>query len=552
MKAKYILTALLAMGFMAQSCQDELDIEKKGNLGSPETYYTTDAEVQAGLAMCYSVMNRWWGYQLYDILDNLSDDMYTGGGTSTDYNDKQLINAYCFSSDNPDIKGCYQNLYTIIYNANLILHYVPLNNTTITPVMKQCMSEAYFFRGLCYMYLGAMWGTAPIVTDIMAPSECTVPNAESQNAVYEQAISDFKAAISEGGLVTKKDKNAVEYRITTELAQAYLGKTQVFAGKWSEAASSLAAVISSNKYDLAANEDYENLLNNRSNGNPEIMFSRYCDPTSTNPQSDWNAPQGANCYYEEHVMRGWRNDLWDWNVSPAWPPSIIGLDGMMAGYGECNPRASLYNDMKAWEEKNGGDLSRLNQTMKTYEWVAGTGNVISAGRKLFGNEGYFFWKNRFLSEEILGCYGFGGWNVWLNSNFRYMRYSEVLLLAAEAYLQSGNVAAATAELNKVRERAHETALGSCTMDDIKNEKRFELCIEACRWIDIVRWGDAPALLANQGKSVPQFDGSKTDVGATHANGGFVKGKHELLPFPATEMLVNPNIVQNPGWGGAAE
>ena len=58
MKAKYILTALLAMGFMAQSCQDELDIEKKGNLGSPETYYTTDAEVQAGLAMCYSVMLR--------------------------------------------------------------------------------------------------------------------------------------------------------------------------------------------------------------------------------------------------------------------------------------------------------------------------------------------------------------------------------------------------------------------------------------------------------------------------------------------------------------
>ena len=33
--------------------------------------------------------------------------------------------------------------------------------------------------------------------------------------------------------------------------------------------------------------------------------------------------------------------------------------------------------------------------------------------------------------------------------------------------------------------------------------------------------------------------------------GFKVGKHELLPFPATEMNVNPNMTQNPGWGGGS-
>lgn len=555
MKAKYLFSGILAAGMLFTACNDELDIEKKGNLGSPETYYTTDVAANAALAALHANVNRWWGYGLYDLMDNLSDDMYTGGGSSTDYNDKQLVNAYCFSSDNPEIKNVYNAMYINIYDANLILTYVAANEN-LTPVMKRAISEAYFFRGITYMYLAALWGNAPLVTTLLQPSECTVGNAESREAVYEQAISDLKQAVATGGLATKKGLKGVEFAITNEVATAYLGKAQVYAGKYSEAASTLASVINSGKYDLDPVEEYENLLNNRSDEtSSEVMWVRYVDPTSTAPQSyDWSGPQNSAPYYEEHVMRGFRNDLFDWQKGalPNGMECVPSLGDIEPGYGECNPRATLYNDMKKWETENGGDLSRLNATMKDYDYFVSTGNKIGAGKQLFGNEGFFFWKNRFLAEEVIGNYGFGGWNVYINSKFRFMRYAEVLLLAAEAYFQSGNVGAATTELNKVRTRAHETALGTCTFEQIKQEKRFELCIEGCRFIDMVRWGDAASLMANQGKSVPNFDGTKVGVGATHSNGGFQAGKHELLPYPATELLVNPNIAQNPGWAAVLD
>ena len=68
-----------------------------------------------------------------------------------------------------------------------------------------------------------------------------------------------------------------------------------------------------------------------------------------------------------------------------------------------------------------------------------------------------------------------------------MRYAEVLLLAAEASLQSGNASKAAGYVNKVRDRAQLPALGNVSMDDIKKEKRLELWMEGCRYQDLIRW-----------------------------------------------------------------
>jgi hypothetical protein len=88
------------------------------------------------------------------------------------------------------------------------------------------------------------------------------------------------------------------------------------------------------------------------------------------------------------------------------------------------------------------------------------------------------------------------------------------------------------------------------MDQIKTESRLELCFEGQRFENLVRWGDAATVLADQGKRNPalQTDGSvKWTSYNDPSDCGFKTGKHELLPFPDTEMSVNPNMVQNPGW-----
>jgi hypothetical protein len=139
-----------------------------------------------------------------------------------------------------------------------------------------------------------------------------------------------------------------------------------------------------------------------------------------------------------------------------------------------------------------------------------------------------------------------------------MRYAEVLLLAAEANFMAGNQSEADACLNEVRTRARLT-YKTATLEAIKLEKRLELCCEYTRYQDIIRWRDAEALLKDQGVRTPLLINKASSVNEPDnvvleyvqyntdpSRYGF-KPKHYLLPIPATEIRLNPNIVQNEGW-----
>lgn len=538
----FIVSAVLAACFSAISCnEDRLDIEQKGSLGTSDDYYTTDDHVESGISAAYAV----WGFELFELqnmLDNLSDDMWTSGGGATDYSDLQTLNAYTFGSDNANIKNRFTHLYTLIYDANLILDNVPKNDT-VTDVMKRAMSEAYFFRGWAYLYLGAAWGNVPIVDHVLSSSEYHLTNS-TQEEVLTQAVNDFTQAIEYGGLSTKPSLGYVEKRITDYAAMAFLGKAYLQMNDYADAATWLNKVIDSGVYALEDGSSYGDLLKPATEDGDEVIALRYT--ANTTVTQDWTAHQGMNNYYSDGVERGWRNDHFTWTAASAQSDTI---NLIMPGYGECSPRADLATSMKEWELENGGDLTRYNNTVKDYDWCQTQGLDIVAGMTFYGNEGYWNWKNRFLKEEVISSYGYGGWNVWIKNQWRAMRYAEVLLMAAEANFQSGDTDKALEEINLIRERAGETAATSVTMDMIKNEKRFELCFEGCRWLDLVRWGDAATVLADQGKVIYGFnDQGEVFQAGTNATGGFQSGKHELLPIPETELLVNPNIQQNPGWG----
>jgi hypothetical protein len=120
-------------------------------------------------------------------------------------------------------------------------------------------------------------------------------------------------------------------------------------------------------------------------------------------------------------------------------------------------------------------------------------------------------------------------------------------------------------LNLVRERAGLTDAQSLDMDNVtygvKAERRAELYYEGSRFIDLVRWGDASKVLAKCGTYTVKFygyqNGANTTVQsedqwkvtktATSATTGFVSGKDELFPIPASDVNTNKNLVQNPGW-----
>lgn len=525
-KAIKIMSVAVLGLFLFSSCDDKLDIAKKGNLGSVEDFYKTDEDATKAIGVAYSA----WGglhYGLTFVTNMLSDDCWAGGPSRGDSPDLQLMNEYMFGSDNSTIQSLFSGLYGLNYDCNLVIEKVSPD----TPEKKRCLAEAYFFRGWANFYLGALWGTAPKVDHLLQPSEYACGNSEKGDLI-NFAIENFQQAISLGSLPSKTsvDDAATPIRVTREAAYAYLGKALLFAGRDDEAAKALDEVIDSKLYDLYQG-DYGDIHK------PVAEFS--CESILENNQvDDVNTAWSFMNYVS--VMRGWRNDQIAWSGLKAQFADVT------SGYGFENPRKALYDAFKAWDEKGGGDDYRLDQTIKTYDYLKNTMG-LTVTTTMHGNEGLFDWKLRALKSELVQ--DMGGWNVLVKTNWRYMRYAEVLLLAAEANLKS-NPAKAVEYINKVRTRAHLTPLGSVTLDDVKQEKRFELCFEGIRYMDLVRWGDAATVLKDQGKTVRCFSPEgevKTEY--SNAGAGFQKGKHELLPIPAKELLLNKNINQNDGWAG---
>jgi hypothetical protein len=173
-----------------------------------------------------------------------------------------------------------------------------------------------------------------------------------------------------------------------------------------------------------------------------------------------------------------------------------------------------------------------------------------------------------------------------------LRFADVLLMYAEAKIELNEIDQSVLDaLNKVRARAYGTDYSATTKYPavittsqnelrkiVRLERRSELAFECLRYYDIIRWKLAEKVLNNHpiyglldladlrnkivkkgmwffpGTPVVDDDGV-SDFSAMY-NAGLIKllanrvfdtSKQYLWPIPATEVIINPNIVQTPGY-----
>jgi hypothetical protein len=133
------------------------------------------------------------------------------------------------------------------------------------------------------------------------------------------------------------------------------------------------------------------------------------------------------------------------------------------------------------------------------------------------------------------------------NNDRIIRYSDVLLMLAEAeLLGNNNITKAASLINQVRRRADPTGLiladrpagvdKNQMFQWLMQERRVELALEGNRYNDLVRWHRAG--LINIKRDV--------NFGRTPANQNWSE-KHLLKPIPQRELDLNANLQQNPGY-----
>lgn len=522
MKLKYILTGVLAAGVLltANSCEDNLDIAQH-SVVAIDDFYKTDTEAEEAIVAAYyqfKTAHSGGTGSVAWLMNFLGDEFWAGGNNRSDGIYYQY-NEFSFTDGNGVVKSIYKNLYTLIYRCNLVLERC----TGDSQIMKRARAEALTMRAWANFELVTLWGTAPLVDHILKPDEYLQGNSESTSVLWTAIEKDLNDAISSGALTDQTGT----YRMTKAFAQAMLGKAQLWQKKYSEAAATFESIISSGKFSLQT--DLTNFGTIKGDVSAEDLFCmRGIDDASNS---------GPNSTYHG-MWTGLRAEKFEYNFDKS-RPATANFATYPFGFQVC-PTKALYDK---FVEVEGADGYRLHNFIMTYQEMQDEFNTrVKAGMEIYDCEGYFNRKYMIWKDN--------------GSAYRYplpdhiMRYDEVLCLAAEAQFQAGNANKALNYINQLRTRARAPQATEVTLQVIKDESWMELCFEGLRFQNLIRWGDAEAKLKNRGAIHPELQPDGT-VNYTRYNQdgtvGFMSPKHLLLPFPADEIAVNPNMSQNEGW-----
>ena len=522
MKTKYIILSFLTAVMALSSCDCLLDIPRKGAIDY-NTYYKTDDEIESAVITMYSDVRGWY-YNVMLVKNILSDDYYAGGAAHGDNVDMDALGEFAFNSETGQIEGSFSGYYGLIYHANVIIGHIDPEQSKAA---ARAVAEAHLFRGWAYFELTTLWGNPPIVDHELDPSEYAQPNGATED-LWKLIEEDLTYAVNSGMLAQKSSVNdATCWRATKQFGQALLGKAYLWMA-WAlsdesyyrKSADQFAAVVNSGLYDLFTAGPYGDMRHLAYKMNSENIFESIRVNDLDNQMDNFD-------FYG--AMVSWRSSGSEMTI----PADVCGT----GGWGFMVPTVDLMNAFKTYE---GANSYRRTETLKTYDELRAMGVVWNMTTL---STGIFNWKGRFMSDE-LSFYGMVN-----TKNPLWMRLAEVLLCGAEASFRAGDAGTALQYVNRVRSRAQLPALQSVTLEDIKTEKRLELCGEGQRFQDLLRWGEAADRLKEMGKDYPKMEpnGTVTYVPSGRSVYGFKTGKHEHLPYPYTEVMLNENIQQNPGY-----
>lgn len=463
-------------------------------------YLKSEGDYRTMAISVYSPLQ--WLNQAVVVGDIASDNSVAGGENASDVLALQQIDDFTLTPVNSTLEDLWRVAYEGINRANYLTQYKDKNKAgdVVDFNGKDALyGEITFLRAYYYFTLVKMWGDVPLFSDRRLGLEDLKGLPRSPKAeVYAQIEKDLNNAIA--ALPTTQPQKG---RVTKYAAQALLGKVYLYESKFSEAANVLEPVITSNAFSLVS--DYASIYLAAGENGPESVFE--IQYTNGSPYYNWGgATRGQGNYaVQQNGIRGL-------NGSGAMPYS--------AGWSTNLPTQDLAGAYSAGDQRKAITAFDIEAYKAAHPEMGITYQVAP-----FKNTGLYNGKYLPRKGETSG-------QVELNylNNFRVLRFSEVLLMAAEAISRSGgDVTKAQGYINRVRQRAFNddnhkvTATGQALTQAIWDERRLELAMDGDRFFDLVRTGQAAGKLPN-----------------------FKTGKHELFPIPQEEINVS-GITQNPGY-----
>ena len=546
MTMKKIIILLASIFILLQACDDVLDINPTDQL-SLATFGGTETDLVLAANALYS------GLPGLPNLDTRSY-LYT---IKRGFNSRSDGSYATYNSD-----GDWNRAYERIRRANFLLENagLALEKGISENTVNRYKGEAYFFRAYAYyMELIVRWGDVPFVTKVLnLGSEELYGPRTSRTEIVDQILEDLNTAA--GNLPKQSELSASEHgRITKNAAMALRARIALWEGTHAKyhnhgkPAEHLQIAKESAKQlmDMGENElapDYATLFTKEYEMHSEVIFSRkYGVDVSTYEIS-------AHLQNADRVPTKAFADLFLDNTGLP----ISHQESVFEGYETLNS-----------EYKNRDPRMLASFFIPYVDDLINQPNYVP---ELFGSNptmtGYLI-KKRFNKETA--------W-TWKETVDNYLiRYAEVLLIYAEAvYELDGNISDDDLDIsiNKLRERvslpyltnAFVTAKGLDMLEEIRRERRVELCFEGGEFEDQKRWKISHIESPKPIRGIKFHADVYPDITVSTVPGeasllidedGFLLwqqakdrqwlDKHYLEPIPLEQIRLNDKLTQNSGW-----
>ncbi|MBK8502969.1 MAG: RagB/SusD family nutrient uptake outer membrane protein [Saprospiraceae bacterium] len=576
---KRITLTSVAFMLVMMSCKYEfLDVAPTGSLSS--ALLATKAGIEGVLIGAYGSLkgegsgggqpagpNHW-------VTGTICGGEANKGTDPGDFSSINPVQRYETDPTAGDINGIWRARYEGISRANEVLRLLSLATGISGADAARISGEARMLRGHFYFDLQKHFNKIPYIDETIIASEIgSVPNS---GAVWSQIEADFQFAYD-----NLPETQAQAGRLNKWAAAAYMGKAKLYQKKFGEAKTwfdnVIANGVTTNGLKYALVDSYSQIYNAENDNNAEAVM----DVESSNNSGSVNNSNGFD------VLN------YPYNTGPDGPGNCCGFNQPsfeLANSFRTDPSGlplldgSYNSDANAIKHDYGveagdpftpdaGNLDpRIDHSIGRrgipyLDWIAHPGKAWIRSQPYAGPyspKKYIYYK----SQENTFTDGSGWTRGYSIMNYTIIRYADVLLMAAEAEIEAGDLTKAMDYINQVRRRAAnaDTFVKNPDGSDAANyviseysaaqfadktsattalrmERKLELSGEGHRFFDLVRWGIASevlnAYLQHEGKYlVTMFGGSK-----------FTAGKSEYYPIPQNQIDIQGSDVlsQNPGY-----
>ncbi|GEM_PF-821528 len=569
---KYFLAVLLSTVTLA-GCNKILEIDPVSEW-KDESFYSTKQEVNLALSGIYSQLanDDVYGFQFNVYLESGTDETYVNSTPAS-----RAPAKYGFTPSSDEIKNVWLRFYTCIQLVNQFEKNLKADLFS-TEEYNTFLAKARFMRGFCYFTLANWFGPVPLR---LTPSSSQADNHLAPSPVkevYEQAERDYLFAAEH--LKHAKDADYVPGEPNKMAAHGLLARLYLKMGGYQP---------------YLSENDAECYLEN-----PQQYFDKAKDQCEIIIQDGWHHivpystdPESYRNHFIKYLQDKYdlRESLFEISFGNYYSMGLQvsgrmgntngvafqGTADIPRGFAQVNVGVPVYNAYSLEDKRRTWSIAGYrNNFSSANQWYVMRYIFDTPLNDKYGIGKFRRWEPTDMDALIAsGSSGIveAPYTILNNTpgsetdpnftsiNFPILRYSDVLLMHAEAIIGSRNGTAdatpsAVNSLNIVRERAGlDPYSGSVVHNDffkvLVDERLRELCFEGLRKQDLIRWDLLEDKLAETNAAIkahPDFNPTNT-IHQVYLEAGenFDRSKHLLFPYPLQETQINNDLAPRKGW-----